>query len=115
MSTRYRPSAEYLQAYGELYGRTERKAHYRRDLLPDPADYYPKHLDKLHRRGEWADARCPLHEDHNPSLSVNFNHGGFICNGCGAKGGDVLAFHMLLKNIGFMDAVKDLGAWEVNQ
>src|SRR5215212_7179753 len=111
MTARYRPSADYLQAYAKLYGRTEKKSRYRRDLLPDPADYYKKHLDKLHRRGDWADARCPLHEDNNPSLSVNLDHGGYLCRGCGARGGDVLAFHMRLKALDFKSAAQDLGAW----
>lgn len=111
MSARYQPSAEYEHAYANLYGRTMRKSQYRRELLPDPADYYAKHLDTLHRRGEWADARCPLHEDHNPSLSVNLNHGGFICRGCGAQGADVLAFHRHFKDMDFVTAAKDLGAW----
>jgi hypothetical protein len=112
MTTRYRPSADYLQAYGKLYGRPERKSRYRRDLLPDPTDYYPKHLDQLHVRGDWANACCPFHQDRNPSLSVSLTHGGFICHGCGVRGGDVLAFHMRLKAMDFVAAAKDLGAWE---
>ncbi|MGI8740198.1 MAG: CHC2 zinc finger domain-containing protein [Gammaproteobacteria bacterium] len=109
--TRYRPFAGYERAYASLYGRTELKSQYRRDLLPEPADYYPQHLGKMHTRGEWADACCPLHEDKNPSLSVSLTHGGFICRGCGAQG-DLLAFHMRLKNLDFVTAAKNLGAWE---
>jgi hypothetical protein len=30
---------------------------------------------------------------------------------CGAKGGDVLAFHMQLNGLGFIAAAKSLGAW----
>ncbi|HKF95740.1 MAG TPA: CHC2 zinc finger domain-containing protein [Gammaproteobacteria bacterium] len=112
MSARYKLSADYQRAYAKPYGRTEKKSRYRRDLLPDPADYYEKHLDKLHRRGDWADTRCPLHEDTSPSLSVSLTHGGFICRGCRASGRDVLAFHRRLRNLDFVAAAKDLGAWE---
>ncbi|HKF94722.1 MAG TPA: CHC2 zinc finger domain-containing protein [Gammaproteobacteria bacterium] len=83
--------------------------------MPDPAEYYRKHLGKLHIRGEWADSRCLFHKDSTPSLSVSLKHGGFICRSCGARGGNVLAFHMRLKHTDFMAAAKDLGAWEVDQ
>jgi DNA primase len=36
-------------------------------------------------------AVCPFHEDHDPSLSVNFKTGLYKCFGCGAQG-DVFAF-----------------------
>jgi DNA primase len=38
--------------------------------------------------------------------------GAFKCFSCGAKGGDVLAFHQQLHKMSFVDACKDLGAWE---
>jgi hypothetical protein len=38
--------------------------------------------------------------------------GGFICNGCGVKGGDVLEFHRFRYGMRFVEAAKDLGAWE---
>jgi len=31
---------------------------------------------------------------------------------CGAKGGDILAFHMERYGFNFVEAVKALGAWE---
>lgn len=112
MSARCRPSAEYLAAHAALYGRPERKSRYRRDLLPDPSDYYTRHLHALRIKRDWANARCPFHEDQNPSLSVNLDHGGFICFGCGACGGDVLDFHRRLHGMDFITAAKDLNAWE---
>jgi hypothetical protein len=33
---------------------------------------------------------------------------------CGARGGDVLAFHMQRYELRFIDAAKALGAWEVS-
>jgi hypothetical protein len=115
MSARYPPSADYQRAYEKLYGEAKGKSRYQRDRLPDPRDYYQHHLHMLRTGGDWASAHCPFHEDKNPSLSVNLIHGGFICHGCGANGGDVLAFHQRLKNLGFVGAAKDLGAWEVDQ
>ena len=108
-----RLSPAYEKAYAALYGcEQDRQSSFRRDRLPDPAEYYRKHLHKLHIRGEWADSRCPFHEDSTPSLSVSLTHGGFICRGCGASGGDVLAFHMRLTGVDFVTAAKELGAWE---
>ena len=34
--------------------------------------------------------------------------------GCGAKGGDVLAYYMAVHGVGFVDAAKALGAWSDN-
>jgi DNA primase len=36
---------------------------------------------------ENAMARCPLHEDRTPSLSVNLSNGLWVCFSCGEKGG----------------------------
>jgi len=34
---------------------------------------------------------------------------------CGARGGDVLAFHMHKHGLHFVDACKQLGAWVVSK
>ncbi len=35
--------------------------------------------------GQWRTARCPLHDDTNPSFSFNVVHGGWRCHaGCGS-------------------------------
>jgi len=54
---------------------------------------------------------CPFHDDHNPSLRVRLDTGGFKCMACGARGGDVLSFHMKRYGLSFKQAAKDLGAW----
>lgn len=109
-----RPSGAYQQADDALYGyrETDHENRYRRDWLPDPADYYRRHLLDLKARGEWADARCPFHDDAHASLSVSLNHGGYRCHACGESGGDVLAFHRRLYELGFVRAAKDLDAWD---
>ena len=82
-----------------------------RALLPDPATYYAIHVAKLSRPNAtgWAQGACPLHEDHNASLSVHVTgeHGGWKCfAGCG--GGDLVGFHILLRGLDFSTAVRAL-------
>lgn len=80
----------------------------------DPATYYKNffgdQLSKTARKG-WIPVKCPFHDDHNPSLVVNLDHGGFHCFGCGAKG-DLMNFHMKKNNLPFIEAAKSLGAWK---
>ncbi|MFW1860174.1 hypothetical protein [Acinetobacter defluvii] len=46
---------------------------------------------------------------------MNSRKGCFKCMACEAKGGDLIAFHQLLTGTSFIEACKDLGAWENNQ
>jgi len=41
---------------------------------------------------------CPFHDDHSPSLSLNYKTGQFYCHACKAKG-DVLTFYALIHNL----------------
>lgn len=85
---------------------------FNRELLPRPGKYFQQQGLKITGGGEWKSARCPFHADTKPSLRLRLDSGGFRCMACGAKGGDVLAFHMKLKNLKFIEAAKQLGAWE---
>jgi DNA primase len=85
---------------------------FKRDRLPNPADYYREQDLKLTSRGQWKNAVCPFHEDRHPSLRVHMERGAFKCMTCGVKGGDVLAFHMKRHGLSFIGAAKALGAWE---
>ncbi|MDP9820514.1 CHC2 zinc finger domain-containing protein [Nocardioides massiliensis] len=40
----------------------------------------------LSGNGEWRKATCPIHEDSNPSASVNEDEGYFRCHGCDFSG-----------------------------
>ncbi len=82
-------------------------------MLPKPADYYAGEGVKLLGRGTWRDAICPFHQDTSPSLRVHIVTGAFRCMACGARGCDVLAFHMRRHALQFIDAAKSLGAWEL--
>jgi 5S rRNA maturation endonuclease (ribonuclease M5) len=59
------------------------------------AEYYALHLSRNlrpDRKGQVL-VRCPLHDDHNPSLSVSLGTGLWHCHaGCG--GGDIFHFEM---------------------
>lgn len=85
---------------------------FRRDRLPNPADYFQAQGLKLIGGGEWKSAVCPFHNDTKPSLRARLDTGGFRCMVCGAHGGDVLAFHMQRYGLRFIEAARELGAWE---
>ena len=84
-----------------------------RSNLQSPTSYFKEQGLKLTGGGEWKNTLCPFHDDHRPSLRVRLDSGGFKCMACSASGGDILAFHMQRYGLGFKQAAKDLGAWEV--
>lgn len=84
-----------------------------RDRLPDWQAYADREGIVLHGRGvEWRSAICDFHDDGKPSMRVNLKTGGWICMSCGTKGGDVLSHYMQRTMIGFVQAARDLGAWD---
>ena len=85
---------------------------FKRDRLPNLAQYFRVQGLKLSGGGEWKNAKCPFHNDTRPSLGVRLDSGGFHCGVCQTHGGDVLAFHMQRYGLSFKDAAKELGAWE---
>jgi DNA primase len=85
---------------------------FKRDRLPNPAEYYREQGLKLTGGGEWKSARCPFHNDTSPSLRIHMDRGAFRCHACGANGGDLLDFHRKRHGLGFIEAAKALGAWE---
>ena len=82
-----------------------------RTLLPDPPAFYEATGLRLDGRGKWRTTACAFH-DGSDSMRVNLQTGAFVCMaGCGAKGGDVLAYYMAVHGAEFVDAAKALGAW----
>jgi DNA primase len=79
--------------------------------LPLPIKYFEHQGLKLIGDGQWKSTRCPFHDDTHPSLRVHTASGAFRCMVCGTAGGDVIAFHMLLYKMHFVEAAKALGAW----
>ncbi len=105
--------AAYREAYNQLYGRQgQPTGQFRREHLPTPATYYGNHFGRdFPSTRKWVAVLCPFHDDHNPSMSINLDHGGFLCRGCDARGGDVLEFERQLHGLDFVAAAKALGAW----
>ena len=81
-----------------------------RSLLPDPVSYFESQGLTLTGRGKWRTTACQFHNG-SDSMRINTTFGGWCCMSCGAKGGDVLAYHMQVHGLEFVDAVRQLGAW----
>jgi hypothetical protein len=87
-------------------------SHFRQDRLPAAEDFYPSNLNRFRRVGRHkAEALCPFHPDHNPSLSIDLQRGLFHCFGCNA-GGDIPGFVMERDGCDFPTACKTLGCWD---
>lgn len=87
------------------------KSYFDRSRLPSPFQYFNDQHIQLKGKGAWRDAICPFHTDTKPSLRIRLETGAFCCMSCGARGGDVLAFHMQRYGMGFKAAAIALGAW----
>ena len=87
-----------------------------RNLLPDPVGYYEAHGLKLTgpSQAKWKTTECRFHGG-SDSMRVNTQSGAFCCMaGCGARGGDVLAYEMAISGLEFIEAAKALGCWVDN-
>ena len=79
--------------------------------LPEAVGYYESEGLKLTGRGKWRTTECKFHGGFD-SMRINTDSGAFACMaGCGARGGDVLAYHMAQHGLEFVEAAKALGAW----
>lgn len=92
-----------------------RETHFDRSSLPVARSFYEGEGFRLGRANSqgWARAQGqpPCHQSRSgKSFSVNLNHGGFACHGCGAKG-DMLKFVMLRDSCSFKAACQTLGCW----
>jgi len=94
------------------YKKQKYKYRLNKDLLPEVPMYLSDHGFDYDISKTWSMILCPFHDDKNPSLSINLNLGCFNCFACGAKGGDLIAFHQKFRRLGFIEACKELGAWE---
>ena len=81
-----------------------------KDRLPDPTSYFDGENVRLDGPGRWKTGPCHFHGG-SDSLRVNTVSGGWVCMACGAKGGDVLAYHMQLHGMEFVAAATALGAY----
>ncbi len=62
----------------------------------------------LTKAGQNFKGLCPFHAEKTPSFTVSPSRQVFHCFGCGV-GGDAFAFLMKRENLGFMEAVQELG------
>ena len=86
---------------------------FERDRLPDPATYFEGEGLTLTgpRSAKWKTAACTFHGG-SDSMRINTVTGAWVCMaGCGARGGDVLAYHQATHGLEFVEAAKALGAW----
>lgn len=63
----------------------------------------------LKKRGRNYLGLCPFHSEKDPSFTVSPEKQLFHCFGCG-EGGNIFAFIMKIENIGFAEAVAELGS-----
>ncbi len=61
------------------------------------------------RRGKSVLVRCPLHDDHHPSMSLDTGKGLWFCFPCG-EGGDGIKLYMRARRLNFAEAVRELAA-----
>jgi CHC2 zinc finger len=83
---------------------------FQRDRLPDAQSYFESQRLTLSKRGKWRTTECVFHGG-SDSMRINLERGCWVCMACPARGGDVLAYHMAVHYMSFIDAAKDLGAW----
>ncbi len=85
---------------------------FERDRLTDPMSYFESEGLRLTgpRNARWKTTSCAFHGG-SDSMRVNTSTGAWVCMSCGAKGGDVLAYHMQLHGLDFVPAAQALGAW----
>lgn len=83
-----------------------------RDRLPDPVSYYEAQGLTLQgpRNAAWKTTECRFHGG-SDSMRIKVASGAFVCMACGARGGDVLAYHMAAHGMGFVEASRQFGAW----
>lgn len=84
-----------------------------RALLPAPSAYFEGEGLTLTgpRSAKWKTTECRFHGG-SDSMRVNVHTGAWVCMaGCGARGGDVLAYHQASHGLDFVEAAQALGAW----
>lgn len=84
---------------------------FERTALPEPEGFYAAEGLALTGRGKWRSAPCAFHGSRN-TLRINLETGAYVCMaGCGARGGDVLAYRMAMHGEDFITSARHLGAW----
>ena len=78
--------------------------------FPTPTVYYQQEFPNLKIcENTWMSVKCCFHEDRQPSLRLNLKNGSFRCFGCGARGGNIIAFHCQRYRLTFAQTILALG------
>jgi hypothetical protein len=85
---------------------------FNRERLSDPIAYYQgKGLTLMgSHHASWRITRCHFHSV-SDSMRIKVVSGAFRCMACEARGGDLLAYHMAVHGVDFVEAAKAIGAW----
>ena len=81
-----------------------------RDRLPDPVSYFEAQGLPMPKGKAWVSTRCQFHGG-RITMRIHKSSGSWKCMSCNESGGDVLAYHMKLNGLEFVEAAKALGAW----
>jgi hypothetical protein len=83
-----------------------------RDHLPEPSAYFEAQGLTLQgpHNAAWKTTECRFHGG-SDSMRIKVASGAFVCMACGARGGDVLAYHMAAHGMGFVEVARQLGTW----
>ncbi|HEV2074466.1 MAG TPA: DNA primase [Thermomicrobiales bacterium] len=73
----------------------------------DVVDLVQGYVPSLRKTGSSFKGLCPFHNEKTPSFIVFPDSQNFHCFGCG-KGGDIFTFYMLVENVEFREALKEL-------
>ncbi|HLU36590.1 MAG TPA: DNA primase, partial [Thermomicrobiales bacterium] len=73
----------------------------------DVVDLVQGYVPSLKKAGANFKGLCPFHNEKTPSFIVFPDSQNFHCFGCG-KGGDIFTFYMLVENVEFREALKEL-------
>lgn len=91
------------------YTACQKREQHWRNQIADPGALYRELYSKAKPNREgWVLVHCPFHADKKPSLSINFDHGGWRCfANCGS--GDLVAFIQRYYKVSFKAALAKLG------
>jgi DNA primase len=73
----------------------------------DVVDLIQGYVPSLRKAGQNFKGLCPFHQEKTPSFIVFPDSQNFHCFGCG-KGGDLFTFYMLVENVEFKEALREL-------
>jgi DNA primase len=87
---------------------------FRRDRVPVVADVLRLlKLEATKPNGSgYAQVCCPIHGESHASLSIHTERGNWRCFACGEVGGDALELYRRARGLTFVQAARELGAWE---